>query len=48
MGRNTADGLQKVAADYDEPPYYASPNPQKKLLLYLTTNLYAIGALIAQ
>ncbi|XP_075670211.1 uncharacterized protein LOC142639974 [Castanea sativa] len=41
-------------ADYDEPSYGASPNPQKAtigkrpLLLYLATSSYAIGKLIAQ
>ena len=48
MRRSTADGLQKVTADYDEPPYCASLNPKKPLLLYLATNQCAIGAMIAQ
>ena len=48
MGRSAANSLQKAAVDHDEPPYCVSPNPQKLLLLYLATNLYTIGALIAQ
>ena len=48
MGRNTADGLQEVTANHDEPPYGTSPVHRKPLLLYLATNSYAIGALIAQ
>ena len=48
MGRSTADYLQNATANYNEPPYCASPNPQKPLLLYLATNSHAIGASIAQ
>ena len=32
MGRSTADDLQKATANYDEPPYCASPNPQKAII----------------
>ena len=32
MGRSTADGFQKATADYDEPPYCASPNPQEAII----------------
>ena len=48
MWRSTTDGLQKATADYDKPLHYASTIHEKPLLLYLATNQYAIGALIAQ
>ena len=48
MGRSAANGLQKAAANHDEPPTVQAPIHKKPLLLYMATNSYAIGALIAQ
>ena len=48
MGRSIVDGLQKATADHDEPPTVQALIHKKPLLLYLATNSYAIGALIAQ
>ena len=48
MGGSAADGLQKATADNDEPPTVQAPIHKRPLLLYLATNSYTIGALIAQ
>ena len=47
-GGSAANGLQKATADNDEPPTVQAPIHKRSLLLYLATNSYAIGALIAQ
>ena len=48
IGRSAAIGLQEAAANHDGPPHDANPIHKKPLLHYMATNLYAIGALIAQ
>ena len=48
MGRSAAGGLQKATTNHNEPPTMQAPIHKKPLLLYLATNAYAIGVLIAQ
>lgn len=40
--------LSKTPADYDKPPYNASPSSQKTVTLYLASSPSTIGALISQ